>query len=111
MAWEPLPNRRESMTDLSASLGRLHVTLGFARPDTLALLSAQWESLLGTRLASRCELESLRGSELVIGVDDTAIAEHLRWSSTDLIAAANAVCGADVIESVTVRMRRVVNKA
>lgn len=110
MGWEPLPHQRESMTDLSSTLGRLHTTLGFARPDTVALLSAQWESLLGSRLAARCELESLRGTELVIGVDDPAVAEHLRWSSTDLVAAANAVCGAEVVESVSVRIRRVVNK-
>lgn len=106
MTWHPLPSQRDPLRPLAASLHRLHTTMGLARPDTVAVLHAEWESLLGTRLARRCALDSLRGSELVISTDDPAVAEHLRWSSTDLIGAVNGMCQAAVVESITVRVRR-----
>ena len=40
----------------------------------LLILESHWVSLLGSDLAARCHLESLRGTELVIAVDDPAVA-------------------------------------
>lgn len=87
-------------------LGRLHSTMGLARPDTVRVLEARWTSILGADLAPRCRLEAVRGTELVVSVDDPAVAEHLRWSARDLCAAVNAVCAGEVVDEVTVRMRR-----
>lgn len=106
MTWEPLADGDAQPRDLSSVLGRLHTTMGLARPDTLVVLEDNWMSLLGTDLASRCKLDSVRGSELVVAVDDPAVAEHLRWSSSDLCAAINALCGGMVVESLAVRVRR-----
>jgi predicted nucleic acid-binding Zn ribbon protein len=105
MAWEPLPGTAESMQPVGASLGHLHRTLGLARPDTLRLLDEHWVALVGVQLAPRCSVESVRHGELVVAVDDAALAEHLRWSARDLIAAANAVCGGSVLESLSVKVR------
>jgi len=94
------------MKDLSSSLDRLSVTMGFARPDTVRLLERHWGALLGPDLAGQCRLDAVRGTELVVAVTDPAVAEHLRWSARDLCAAVNAICDGEVIDEVTVRVRR-----
>ena len=106
VSWEPLPDHERSPTELSAALARLHTTMGLARPDTVRVLHRHWTSLLGADLATRCRLESLRGTELVVSVDDPAVAEHLRWSAGDLCAAANAICDGEVVTELSVRVRR-----
>ena len=105
MTWEPLPDRESSPRDLSSVLARLHRSIGLAKPDTLLVLEHHWVSLLGADLAPRCLLESVRGSELVIAVDDPAVAEHLRWSASELCAAVNSLCDGEVVDKVTVRVR------
>ena len=106
MTWEPLPERESTPRDLGSVLGRLHVTMGLARPDTVAVLERHWTAILGADLAPRCSLEAIRGTELVVAVDDPAIAEHLRWSARDLCAAVNAVCDGEVVDELTVKVRR-----
>jgi hypothetical protein len=106
VSWEPLPDRDVPVRPLSSVLSRLHTTIGLARPDTVLLLERHWSSLLGAELAPRCRLEAVRGTELVVSVDDPAVAEHLRWSARDLCAAVNAVCAGEVVDELTVRVRR-----
>ena len=105
MTWEPLPGSRDTTRDLGSVLGSLHRTLGLARPDALASLQQHWTSLLGAELAERCELEALRHDALVVSVSDPAIAEHLRWSAREVVDAANAVCGGEVVRELQVRIR------
>ena len=105
MTWEPLPDRESSPRDLSSVLARLHRSIGLAKPDTLLVLEHHWVSLPGPDLAERCRLESLRGTELVIAVDDPAVAEHLRWSASDLCAAVNSLCDGEVVDQVSVKIR------
>ena len=106
VSWEPLPERETPVKDLSSALARLHTTMGLARPDTVRVLDRHWTSLLGADLAPHCRLEAVRGTELVVSVDDPAVAEHLRWSARDLCAAVNAVCDGEVVDELTVRVRR-----
>lgn len=105
MSWEPLPGDRSTMVELSSALGRLHRTLGLARPDSVTALRDHWSALLGRELAPRATLESLRHDTLVIAVSDPAVAEHLRWAERDLVGAANSVCGGEVVRHVEVRIR------
>jgi hypothetical protein len=105
MGWEPLPSERETTHTLQDALVRLHRTMGVARPDAVRILEGAWPSLVGRRLARSCWLESLRGGQMVVGVSDPAVAEHLRWQSRDLAAAANDLCGGTVVEEVVTRVR------
>lgn len=109
MTWEPLPEQHPGPRQLTSALTRLHSTMGLARPDTVRLLERHWTSLLGAELAPKCRLDAVRGTELVVSVTDPALAEHLRWSAADLCSAVNAVCDGDVIDQVTVRVRRAVS--
>lgn len=104
MAIEPLPGDRDSTHTLSASLERLRRNLGFARPDTVRILTDGWDRLVGVRLADQCRLHSVRGTCLVVAVDDPAVGEHLRWQGADLVAAANGLCGCDALETLEIRV-------
>jgi len=100
VSWEPLPEQVDHTRPLSDVLGTLHQRMGLARPDVLRTLERHWPSLLGSQLAPHCRVESVRHEQLVVTVDDPAIAEHLRWSSADLLAAAASVCDATFSELV-----------
>lgn len=106
MAWEPLPDQHVAPRALATSLERLHRTMGLARPDTVRLLERHWPSLFGSELAGACRLEAVRDGELVVVVSDPAVAEHLRWSRRDVLAAANSVCGGEVVTSLRVKVAR-----
>lgn len=106
MPIEPLPGDRETLHSLSGSLDRLQRSIGFARPDTVRILSDAWPQLVGARLAGLCRIHSVRGPELVVEVDDPAVAEHLRWQVRDLVAAANELCGCDAVETVRIIVSR-----
>jgi hypothetical protein len=105
VSWEPLPGEANHTRDLSSVLGQVHRTLGFARPDSVRTLEQHWTSLLGSELAARCELESLRHETLVVAVTDPAVGEHLRWSSRDVLDAVNEICGGTVATELQVRVR------
>ena len=100
MSWEPLPEQVDHTHALSDALGTLHRRLGLARPDVLRTLERHWVSLLGSQLAPHCRVESVRHDQLVVVVDDPAIAEHLRWSSNDLLSAGGSVCDVTFTELV-----------
>lgn len=104
MPIEPLPHDRESLHTLGGSLDHLRRRLGLARPDTVRILSGAWSRLMGAQLASTCRLHSIRGTTLVVAVDDPAIAEHLRWQRLELVSAANALCGCDAVDDVEIRI-------
>lgn len=104
MGWEPLPEDRTTMRPVNSSLDRLRRTLGLARADTMGIVESSWSQLVGARLATRCAPRSLRDGTLLVAAPDPAVAEHLRWSATDLAAAVNAVCGGAVVRSVEVRV-------
>lgn len=104
MAIEPLPQDRETLHSLGVSLGRLQRTLGLARPDTVRILADAWNQLVGARLAQLCWLHSVRGTHLVVGVSDPAVAEALGWQRSELAAAANELCGCEVFDTVEIRI-------
>jgi hypothetical protein len=105
VSWEPLPGEVEHTRALSSVLGRVHRTLGFARPDSVRTLEQHWTTLLGHDLASRCELESLRHETLVVAVTDPAVGEHLRWSSREILDSVNNICGGTVADELQIRVR------
>ncbi|MSV85677.1 MAG: DUF721 domain-containing protein, partial [Actinobacteria bacterium] len=53
-----------------------------------------------------CVLESVRNQVLVISVDDPAIADHLKWSRTELLGAANALSGGENFTDLKLKVQR-----
>lgn len=91
---------------LSRTLGVVEARLGLARADAVAVLESRWNELLGDDLATLSELVSLRDGVLVIQVDDPAVADGLKWMTSDLVAASNDICGGEFVSDVRVTIRR-----
>lgn len=104
MAWEPLPDDRRTIRPVAMSVDRLRRTLGLARADTFAQVEESWTQLVGHRLAPLARPRSLRDGVLLVVAPDPAVAEHLRWSGSDLAEAVNAVCGGAEVTRVEVRV-------
>ena len=104
MGWEPLPDDQRSVRPVSSSVERLRRTLGLARADTFAQVEESWTHLVGQRLAPHAQPRSLRDGVLVVVAQDPAVADHLRWSASDLAEAVNAVCGGAGVTQVEVRV-------
>ncbi|MEI7886116.1 MAG: DUF721 domain-containing protein [Actinomycetes bacterium] len=106
MSWEPLSSPADHTHEISEALDTLHRRLGLACSDVLATLEEHWVDLLGSELAKHCDLESVRNNVLVIAVDDPAIADHLKWSRTELLAAANSITGGENFTDLKVKVAR-----
>lgn len=104
MGWEPLPDERRTPRPVGMSVDRLRRTLGLARADTFAQVEESWNQLVGHRLAPHARPRSLRDGVLLVVASDPAVAEHLRWSASDLTQAVNAVCGGNEVTRVEVRV-------
>lgn len=76
--------------------------LGAAQPDRFATLVAEWGSLVGQRLAEHCSPESLVSGNLSVSVTSPGVAEQVKWATSDLIAAANAILGEDLVTRVSI---------
>jgi hypothetical protein len=89
---------------LQSSLASVQRFLGALRPDAVRTLRASWPVLVGARLATACHLHSVRDGCMVVHTGEPAVAEHLRWLSADLVAAANALLGTEDVTEVRVSL-------
>ena len=106
MSWEPLSSPADHTHGIAETIETLHRRLGLACSDVLGTLEENWVGLLGAELASHCVLESVRNQVLVILVDDPAIADHLKWSRTELLGAANALSGGENFIDLKLKVNR-----
>ncbi|CAB4728579.1 unannotated protein [freshwater metagenome] len=106
MSWEPLSTPADHTHDIADTIQILHRRLGLACSDVLSTLEENWVQLLGSELATHCVLESVRNEVLVVVVDDPAIADHLKWSRTELLGAANALSGGENFTDLKIKVQR-----
>lgn len=100
----PVTDHESEPVSLSASLVGLQRYLGTAAPSSLTALVDSWDQVVGTRLARHCGIHSINHGTLVLQTAEPAVAEQLRWLSTDLRDAANAVVGSVEVVAVEVRI-------
>ena len=93
-------------TAIGRSIGTLRRQLDLPEVDPLERIAASWADVVGVKFADLCTPLFVRDRKLVVGVNDAAIAEHLRWSSTSTVERVNLLCGEAVIDSVSVRFKR-----
>ncbi|HMQ26296.1 MAG TPA: DUF721 domain-containing protein, partial [Acidimicrobiales bacterium] len=90
---------------LAAGLDHVLAGLGAPTVDALTTLLGSWSELVGPDLAAHAEPLSVSRGCLVVAVDDPAWAERLAWSEGQVVARAEALVGAGVVERVTPRVR------
>jgi predicted nucleic acid-binding Zn ribbon protein len=109
MPWRPLttPDGAGSggPRPVGASLDRVARRLGVDRASTLPALFDRWSELVGEGIASRSEPRALRGTVLVVAVDDPGWATQLRWLEADLVATIEGALGAGTVTALELVVR------
>ncbi len=104
--WRPLPEADPPPPEpLRRLVDRVLRGLGSPASGTLDLVFSQWEEVVGPGLAAHARPVAVRDGCLVVVVDDPAWAARLRWSTADVLQAAERVAGARVVRSVELRVR------
>jgi predicted nucleic acid-binding Zn ribbon protein len=89
MPWHPLPTPDGAGSGdpepVRASLDRIARRLGVGRAATLPAVFDRWAELVGEGVATRARPHALRGTTLVVAVDDPTWASQLRWLEADLL--------------------------
>lgn len=81
-------------------------SLGVPAIDSLVTVHERWSDLVGPEVAAVSRPVSIREGVLVVNVDGSAWADHLRWSADDVLARSVSLVGPDVIRSLDVRTTR-----
>ena len=92
----PVPIRR--------ALERLMSSMGAPEIDATTTILDAWPEIVGQELASRIAAVAVRGSELMVRVDDPAWASQLGWLEQQLLARIESLVGPGRITSVSARV-------
>ena len=71
----------------------------------MATLLDRWPEVVGEGLASRIKAVAVRGSELLVSVDDPAWASQVAWLEAQLLERIEALVGPGKITSVQARVQ------
>lgn len=105
MSWENDPKRTDPKP-LSDALERLVRSFGAPSVSALDGIFGNWETVVGTEVASHSRPVKLEGDQLTVAVDDGVWASQLRWMTTEVIDALNREVGEGTVTRLTVRVSR-----
>jgi len=91
-------------TPIRRSLERLLAGMGSPEIDSMATLLDRWPEVVGESLAARIKAVAVRGSELLVSVDDPAWASQISWLETQLLERIDGIIGSGRITAVRVRV-------
>lgn len=109
MPWQPLGTAdgdggREPRP-VRASLDRVAKRLGVGQAATLPILFDRWSELVGEGIAGHAAPRALRGTRLVVAVDDPGWATQLRWFEAELLDRLAGALGAGVVTTIDLVVR------
>jgi predicted nucleic acid-binding Zn ribbon protein len=87
---------------LSESLAGVGRDLGLPDPSDLTAVLDAWPELVGTEMARRAQVRSLRDGVLLIAVDEPAFATQLRYLEHAVCEGTTRVVGRPVVRSLRV---------
>ena len=70
----------------------------------MATLLDRWPEVVGESLAARIKAVAVRGSDLLVSVDDPAWASQISWLETQLLERIDGIIGSGRITAVRVRV-------
>ena len=91
---------------LKRALERLLGGLGSPEIDVMSTLVGSWPTIIGPELASRVKAVAVRGSELVVQVEDPGWASQIAWLESRLLERIEALVGPGQITAVKARVVR-----
>jgi len=109
MPWQPLPTPDGAgagePTPVGASLDRVARRFGIRSATTLPAVFERWSDLVGEGVGARTTPRALRGTTLVVAVDDPSWATQLRWLEADLVARIGVELGPGVVTALELLVR------
>ncbi|HUW04041.1 MAG TPA: DUF721 domain-containing protein [Acidimicrobiales bacterium] len=87
-------------------LDRVLRGLGAPDVDTIEVVFDRWETVVGSTLAERSRPAAIDGAELVIVVDEPAMASHLGYLESNLVERLGELLGPGRVTSIRVRVER-----
>jgi predicted nucleic acid-binding Zn ribbon protein len=109
VSWEPLPSRDRQPPEprrIGEVVDRLVQGMGAPSAGAFAAVFARWSDLVGDQVAAHAQPLSLRDGRLLVGVEEPGWATQLRWLEADLLRRLDEACGAGVVTTIEVRVRR-----
>ncbi len=91
---------------LKLVLERLMANMGTVGIDPTSKIIDMWPDIVGEELAQRISAIAIRGSELVVQVDDPAWASQLAWLEKELLGRINSLIEPEKITGVKARVVR-----
>tara|TARA_B110000438_G_C15814486_1_gene651316 strand:+ start:1161 stop:1460 length:300 start_codon:yes stop_codon:yes gene_type:complete len=79
---------------------------GLGSPEIKAITSLvdQWEDVVGPELAIKVSAVAVKGSELIVRVDDPAWANQISWLEQQILLRIDSLIGANKITSLHVQV-------
>jgi len=106
VSWRPTSSDGDGLRRIGDGLDRALRGLGGVRASTLDRVFSDWEELVGPQVAAHAQPISLRGTALVVGVDESAWATQLRLLSGSLLELLADLIGPGAVTEIEVRVRR-----
>jgi len=97
--------RRRVPTPLRQSLERLMADMGAPEIDATTEIIKAWPELMGPELATRVQAVAVKGSVLLVRVEDPAWASQITWLEAQLLERIEGLVGPGKITKVQVRVR------
>ncbi|MET0902858.1 MAG: DUF721 domain-containing protein [Acidimicrobiales bacterium] len=104
MPARPLPAEGPGPRRVGESLDAVMRGLGAPEASGVHLVFDRWSEVVGEALAARTRPLRLEGSRLVLAVDEPAIATHVRFLQTELLARLEVLLGPDRVTALDLRV-------
>ena len=104
MPARPLPGNGPGPQPIGAALDSVMRGLGAPEASGVHLVFDRWSEVVGDSLAARTRPLKMDGSRLVLAVDEPAIATHVRFLQTELLARLDELLGPGRVTALDLRV-------
>jgi hypothetical protein len=106
MAARPLPGDGPGPQPVGQALDAVMRGLGAPEASGVHLVFDRWAEVVGDALAARTHPLKIEGKRLVLAVDEPAIATHVRFLQTQLLARLEELLGPGRVTALDLRVGR-----
>ena len=100
----PLPGNGPGPQPIGAALDAVMKGLGAPEASGVHLVFDRWSEVVGDSLAARTQPLRIDGKRLLLAVDEPAIATHVRFLQTQLLARLEELLGPDRVTAIDLRV-------
>jgi hypothetical protein len=106
VGWQPLAGTPDQPIRLADTLDRVLGRLGAPSRAGIEVVFDRWCDVVGEVMAARTRPAAIDGEALVVACDEPALATHVRFLETQLVARLTELAGSRQITRIEVRVDR-----